>query len=312
MAPHAKEIYTDGACSGNPGPGGWAWADTEGGRNAGGARDTTNQRMELQAVLEAVRSNSGQLTIYSDSTYVVNCFNDQWYEGWLKRDWKNSQKKPVANRDLWEPLVELYLKRSDELTFIWVKGHSGNKMNDLVDAMAVSARDEQMGHLEDDKAEEKRSIEANEAAAAPDAPWNTDGAIAITGATELTADQIDELEITVGGLDTDQDVLVSGLRRGPELLAAEYAIKNSIPLAVVLPFSDPARRWPASDKARFDSCIQGSQWLITLEGDDAKPATAVAARDRWLWNNVVGAIVVGDSSRTAELEESGLGVIEIL
>ena len=134
-----KKVYTDGACSGNPGPGGWAWAIEDGDSNSGSENPSTNQRMELKAVLEAVKTLDGELEIYSDSTYVVKCFNDKWYKGWIKRGWKNSQRKEVANRDLWEPLIELYLAREDELAFFWVKGHSGDPMNDLVDEMAVKA-----------------------------------------------------------------------------------------------------------------------------------------------------------------------------
>lgn len=131
-------IYTDGACSGNPGPGGWAWA-IQGGRFQSGADpQTTNQRMELKAALDAVESNEGPLEIVSDSTYVVKCFNDRWYAGWLARGWINSQKKPVANRDLWEPLIQQFLTRKN-IRFRWVKGHSGHPMNDLVDRLAVTA-----------------------------------------------------------------------------------------------------------------------------------------------------------------------------
>ena len=131
-------IYTDGACSGNPGPGGWAWA-IEGGRYQSGAdRQTTNQRMEIMAALDAVRQNEGPLLIVSDSTYVVNCFKDRWYQGWLKRGWTNSKKQPVANKDLWEPLIQLFLERKN-VRFQWVKGHSGHPMNDLVDRLAVEA-----------------------------------------------------------------------------------------------------------------------------------------------------------------------------
>ena len=94
-------VYTDGACSGNPGPGGWAWA-VEGGKFASGpAAQTTNQRMEVTAVLEALRALPGKVEVVSDSTYVINCFRDRWWEGWLKKGWLNSQRKPVANRDLW-------------------------------------------------------------------------------------------------------------------------------------------------------------------------------------------------------------------
>ena len=131
--------YTDGACSGNPGPGGWAWAVPDGPFASGAERHTTNQRMEITAALEAVRVlTDGPLDIVSDSTYVVNCFRDKWYAGWQKRGWTNSQRKPVANRDLWEPLVALVLERGD-VTFRWVKGHSGDRMNDIVDRLAVEA-----------------------------------------------------------------------------------------------------------------------------------------------------------------------------
>jgi ribonuclease HI len=132
------EVWTDGACSGNPGPGGWAWATKDGRQGSGGDRQTTNQRMEIRAALEAVQVLDGPLTVVSDSTYVVNCFRDAWWRGWLSRGWVNSAKKPVANRDLWEPLVTAVRDRGD-VTFRWVKGHSGDPMNDLVDRLAVDA-----------------------------------------------------------------------------------------------------------------------------------------------------------------------------
>ncbi len=132
-------VYTDGACSGNPGPGGWAWAIDRKRFGSGGEAHSTNQRMEVQAVLEALRVLPGEVEIVSDSTYVVNCFNNKWWPGWIRKGWKNSQGKPVANQDLWMPLIELYQSRSKELKFTWVKGHSGNVMNDFVDQLAVAA-----------------------------------------------------------------------------------------------------------------------------------------------------------------------------
>jgi ribonuclease HI len=132
------EVYTDGACAGNPGPGGWAWAVADGPQASGADPATTNQRMELKAALEAIRALDGTLVVVSDSTYVVNCFRDGWWRGWLDRDWLTSAKKPVANRDLWEPLIELVRDQGD-VTFRWVKGHSGNPMNELVDQLAVAA-----------------------------------------------------------------------------------------------------------------------------------------------------------------------------
>ena len=137
-------FYTDGACSGNPGPGGWACAVPDGPFASGAETHTTNQRMEISAALEAIRANAGPLDVVSDSTYVVNCFRDKWYAGWRQRGWKNSQRKPVANRDLWEPLIELVLARGD-VTFRWVKGHGDDPMNDLVDRLAVEASLTQRG-----------------------------------------------------------------------------------------------------------------------------------------------------------------------
>ncbi len=140
-------VFTDGACSGNPGPGGWGWATETGIEGSGSEPHSTNQRMEVWAVLDALQTllpkHAGPIRVVSDSTYVVNCFRDQWWKGWMSRGWKNSQKQPVANQDLWKPLVALYRDAMtmghDRVTFQWVKGHSGNRMNDRVDALAVAA-----------------------------------------------------------------------------------------------------------------------------------------------------------------------------
>ena len=136
-------VYTDGACLGNPGPGGWAWAVPGGAWACGAESHTTNQRMELQAVLEAVGEVSGPVEVVSDSTYVVNCFRDRWYEGWMRRGWRNSNRKPVANPDLWKPLIEEHLSRPGEISFRWVKGHSGDEWNEIVDQLAAGAAADQ-------------------------------------------------------------------------------------------------------------------------------------------------------------------------
>ena len=144
-----KTVYTDGACSGNPGPGGWAWADVDGPWASGSENPSTNQRMEIYAVLDALRTyDSDPVVIVSDSTYVVNCFRDKWWDGWMRRGWQNAAKKPVANQDLWRPLIDLYLGRRDEIAFRWVKGHSGDPMNDRVDELAVAASLNQRGRTE--------------------------------------------------------------------------------------------------------------------------------------------------------------------
>ncbi len=139
-------VYTDGACSGNPGPGGWGWAVAPDGEPAGsgGEPSTTNQRMEIYAVLDALRSlgagdggGGPRVEVVSDSTYVVNCFRDRWWERWQRNGWKNAKRQPVANADLWRPLIEIV--NAGDVSFRWVKGHSGDAMNDLVDALAVAA-----------------------------------------------------------------------------------------------------------------------------------------------------------------------------
>jgi ribonuclease HI len=135
-------VYTDGACSGNPGPGGWGWAVAPGGEphGSGGEVKTTNQRMEIYAVLDALRTLGGDgraITVISDSTYVVNCFRDRWWVKWEANGWRNAKKQPVANADLWRPLLELV--KANDVSWGWVKGHSGDRMNDLVDALAVAA-----------------------------------------------------------------------------------------------------------------------------------------------------------------------------
>ena len=147
---HALVVYTDGACSGNPGPGGWAWAMAPDGstHDSGGDPATTNQRMELTAVLEALRTNvpvaqaeGKRLVVVSDSTYVVNCFKDRWWVRWRANGWRNAKREPVANADLWGPLIDLYtsLGEDERPDFQWVKGHSGDPMNDFVDRLAVEA-----------------------------------------------------------------------------------------------------------------------------------------------------------------------------
>ncbi len=141
-----RRLYTDGACRGNPGPGGWAWAEDDRHFASGAQAHTTNQRMEIVAVIEALREHPDEdVEIVSDSTYVVNCFHQRWYDGWRRRGWRNSQKQPVANRDLWEELFSLTLESARRVEFRWVKGHSGDVMNDLVDRLATSAADRQSG-----------------------------------------------------------------------------------------------------------------------------------------------------------------------
>lgn len=134
--------YTDGACLGNPGPGGWAAILTDGGveREVSGSDSrTTNQRMELMAALEALRAVPGRrrVHVYSDSAYLVNCFLDGWHDRWARSGWTNAGKKPVANRDIWEPLVAE--TRRHEVVWHKVRGHAGDPMNERADRLAQAA-----------------------------------------------------------------------------------------------------------------------------------------------------------------------------
>lgn len=135
------KIYTDGACSGNPGPGGWGailhWNDHEK-ELSGGESETTNNRMEMMAVIKALEAlkKCSTVTIYTDSKYVLQGATE-WMEGWKARGWKSASKKDVKNRDLWERIDSLIQAHS--VDFIWVKGHDGHEMNERVDKLAVSA-----------------------------------------------------------------------------------------------------------------------------------------------------------------------------
>jgi ribonuclease HI len=268
--------------------------------------------MELEAVLRAIESLPGPLHIHSDSTYVVNCFNDRWYDGWLKRGWKNSQKKPVANRDLWEPLIDLYLERAEEIDFTWVKGHSGNVWNERADELAVAAADAVVAKTAVAAVTRRATQEPGATeGSGPVAPWPTGRALWVTGVTELSDDQRAGLVRVVEGLDPAGDVLVTGLRRGAELVAAEAARSRRIELAVVLPFADPAARWPSAERDRFESVRSAASFEVVLDGNPATPGVAVGARNRWVLDHVIGIIVVGDDEAATAAEAEGLTVISI-
>ncbi len=137
------EIYTDGACRGNPGPGGWG-ATLESGEHfrelSGAEADTTNNRMELTAVIRALEAlkRRAVVTVHTDSEYVRRGITE-WLPNWKARDWKTTDRKPVKNRDLWERLDEL--AAGHDIDWRWVKGHSGVPGNERVDALATAAID---------------------------------------------------------------------------------------------------------------------------------------------------------------------------
>lgn len=135
------EIYTDGACSGNPGPGGWGallrYGETEK-ELSGGERETTNNRMELMGAIAALESltKPSAVKLYTDSQYVQKGATE-WMPGWVKRGWQTADKKPVKNVDLWQRLQAAM--KPHQVDFIWVRGHNGHAENERVDRLAVAA-----------------------------------------------------------------------------------------------------------------------------------------------------------------------------
>ena len=149
----AVEIYTDGACSGNPGAGGWGailrYGEIEK-ELSGGEDNTTNNRMELMGFLCAlelandVASRNVKVTINVDSAYIANCFKDKWYARWMQNGWRTADRQEVKNQDLWKRIIALYIKISSKLSLevIKVKGHHNDQWNSYADLLAVKARKE--------------------------------------------------------------------------------------------------------------------------------------------------------------------------
>lgn len=141
------EIYTDGACRGNPGPGGWgAWLKYEGSEKElhGGEPETTNNRMELMAAIQALEALTEPCSVklYTDSKYVLQGITE-WMDNWKKRGWKTAAKKPVKNEDLWRRLDSAIEKHT--INWSWVKGHSGNEGNEKADELANVGIDSLLG-----------------------------------------------------------------------------------------------------------------------------------------------------------------------
>lgn len=328
------EVYTDGACKGNPGPGGWGWVVPDGPWASGAEAESTNQRMELMAVLDALRALDGRVEVVSDSTYVVNCFRDGWWKGWLARGWKNSKKEPVANRDLWEPLIEIYRSREDDITFRWVKGHAGDEWNDIADRLAVEAshtqaprsgtgRPETLGPA-DDAGVGSGDVGAAGPKADADgrfpSTWRPDGrAVVVLGLQPPGLGGYDEnetsaavrarlTEILEAKRQVDADLVVlTGLRLGAETLGAEAAALAGVPYVAVLPFPDPDAKWPDASRRRFAELVAGAAAVVLLERKEpATPQQAGRSLDRrngWFRGVADEALIVwdGEDRRVGEL-----------
>ena len=327
-------VFTDGACLGNPGPGGWAYVVDGGAWASGAEADSTNQRMELTAASAAVAAIEGPVRVMSDSTYVVNCFRQGWWKGWIERGWKNSQKKPVANRDLWEPFIELVRARGD-VEFEWVKGHAGNRMNDAADRLATTAAAEQRGRsgdhftdavVADLDADEPTSRGARvvvdpETSSAPSNLGPTDGRlVAVVGhrPPELGGYQENPITLAVrrqlieilrAKRELHEDLVVAtGLGLGAEMLGAEAAQAAGVAFVAVLAFPGVEAKWPRATQNRFKELLAEAR-NVEYVGDEAPRSgaefgKAMGRRDDWLARHCSEAIVVrrSDDRTLGELQ----------
>jgi ribonuclease HI len=287
---------------------------------AGAEAHSTNQRMEITAVLEAARALDGPLEIRSDSTYVVHCFRDRWWEKWLAKGWLSSQRKPVANRDLWEPLVELYRADPARLDFVWVKGHGEDPMNDVVDRLAVEAATTQqprsgerlpdLSELGPPDAVAGSSGSARASGTGHDPRLPAGRLLAVFGhrppelggygdnpTAKAVQDRLTEILTAKYQLHPDLHV-VSGLGLGAETLAAEAALDAGVPLVAVQPFPEPDSVWPRASRDHYARLLDRAAARVLLERatPDSKPkaAGALARRDAWLARQADEALVVWD------------------
>jgi ribonuclease HI len=289
---------------------------------SGADQKTTNQRMEIKAALEAVRALEGPIEVVSDSTYVVNCFRDRWWEGWLERGWLNKAKKPVANRDLWEPLIDEYRADPQRIRFTWVKGHSDDRMNDLVDRLAVEAAQKQVGRTgtgtpndlgpadvphnpsNGPKRDDPRAPAGHRLVVTglrpPELGGYDDNPVAVGVRAKLT-------EILAAKREMHDDLVVlTGLGLGAEQLGAEAAAATEVPYVAVLAYPDPDSVWPDASRARYAELLAGARDQVVLQGrvPTTKQAAggALARRDAWLARHAHEAVAVwdGDDARTGK------------
>lgn len=305
-------VYTDGACLGNPGPGGWAWAVPGGPYASGAEAHSTNQRMEIAAALNALRALPGTLLVVSDSQYVVRCHTDRWFETWEKKDWKNSKRQPVANPDLWRPMVELFHAKGDDLEFRWVRGHGADPMNDLVDRLAVEAARTQVGRsgrepptdlgAPDDLVPGRGAVEpaggivpaGHRVVILGHRPPELGG----YGENPVAAALQGKLAEILGALTVLHPdlVVLTGLGLGAGQLGARAAAQAGVPYVAVLAFPNPEEVWPSASRALHQRLVADASATITMSR--AKPASKAAAgmamgrRDDWLIANAAAALVV--------------------
>ncbi|MDQ1375689.1 MAG: hypothetical protein QOJ09_3027 [Actinomycetota bacterium] len=272
-------------------------------------------------MLEALRALDGPVEVVSDSTYVVNCFRDRWWEGWLQRGWLNKAKKPVANRDLWEPLIEEYRRDPSRVRFTWVKGHSDDVMNDLVDRLAVEAARTQQPRNGDHPPETLGEADVI-GAPAKDARLPTGHLLAVVGHRPPELGGYDDNDVASGVLRRLTEVIdakaqlhpdlvvLTGLGLGAEQLGAEAAERAGVPYVVVVPFPDQETVWPAASQQRYRKLLDGSRDTVQLQAkrpeSKQQAGAALARRDAWLARHADEAVAVwnGDEPFVGRLVRS--------
>ncbi|CAN5902452.1 hypothetical protein BH23ACT2_BH23ACT2_27750 [soil metagenome] len=318
MSDEALRVYTDGACSGNPGPGGWAWASSPDHAASGGDPATTNNRMELMAVLRAIDDNPGRpLVVVMDSTYVKDGL-ERWSVNWVRNGWVTKGRQPVKNRELWEPLIAARDARGGQVTFEWVKGHSGDVMNDLVDRLAVQERDRFRadigptpgapgggGRLADLPADEQRAERRRRDPRIPPghlllvvghSPDRLGGWDPNPVADRLR-EQLGELIDGYARIHPDL-VVLTGVRPGAETLAAEAAIGADVPYAAIVGFPGIDRKLSDPARARFADLVDRAAHTVQLERkaptDTDGFVKAMRRCDAWLTAAADQAVLVWD------------------
>jgi hypothetical protein len=259
-----------------------------------------------------VSTHDGPLEVRSDSTYVVNCFRQGWWKGWIERGWRNAKKEPVANRDLWEPFVTLVRGRGD-VVFNWVKGHSGDVMNDAVDLLATRAAATQVAEA-GDRLQPEVLAERAATGARAGAGRGSEGALVAGHGIAVSGHRPPEL----GGYDENPTVaavrqrlgeilgakasmhpdlvVLTGLGLGAEQLAAEAAAALGLPYVAVLAYPDPDAVWPQASKDTFRALLTAARDVVVLQREAPKTkqlaGQASARRDAWLARHAAEAIVV--------------------
>jgi ribonuclease HI len=310
-------VYTDGACINNPGPGGWAWAVPNGPFASGAAPESTNQRMELTAALEALRAIPGPLEVRSDSEHVVKGINDRWYVKWEDNGWRNSKKKPVANDDLWRPIVGLVHQRGSELQFVWVKAHADDPMNDLVDRLATEAARTQSARSGTGQPEDlgppdeprRGPVKGRGGPLGAIEGWR----LIVVGhhAAELGGYEPDNpvantvreklAKIMTGLKEIHPDVVVlTGLGLGAGMLGAEAAQVANVSYTVVEAHPNPDSVWQVASRLRYKQLVLAATKTITMSAkaprSKQEAGKAMGIRDNALVAIADGALVVWDGT----------------